>query len=193
LKRTLFEKVAAGFLFLGTCLQPISISVAASLDTTVCSPINLKRLINIKTEELGEKRKWEAVEIVLNFDIKKCIEKELLHRYSIEKISENEISFQEHKYFRVSDKFFDAPASDHGWATIYRNKDKNDFSRFLKIAFNVYPNGEINFINLFLIEFDNKIPSFYEINENFSRTSSPECLQCHSKATNNYLFKSNLN
>ena len=193
MKRALFEKVAAGFLFLGTCLQPISISVADTLDTTVCSPTNLKRLINIKTEELGKKRKWEAVEIVLNLNIKECIEKELLDRYSIKKISRNEISFQEHKYFRVSDKFFDAPASDHGWATIYRNKGKNTVSRFLKIAFNVYPDGEINFINLFLIEFDEKIPSFYEINQNFIRTSSPECLQCHSKAPKNYLFKSNLN
>ncbi len=129
-----------------------------------CSQENISSKIDQIVESENYTKRWEAIDKAISASMKVCIFSRMSEKFKFQIIDDQTIKFQKNIFVRVSDRFFDAPASDHGWATVFQRKG-NKFPKeleLLKTAFSVSPTGDLDLIDLFKIEKKEKKYTFLQ-------------------------------
>jgi hypothetical protein len=151
--------------------------------------ISLKIDQIVKSENYS--KRWEAIDKAISPSMKECIFSRMAEKFKFQIIDEKKIEFRKNIFVRVSGVFVDAPASDHGWATVFQKKfnKSSKESQLLKIAFSVSPTGELDLIDLFSIEKKEGEIYFSSIDDMGMTTFPKECIGCHEiKKSEGYIF-----
>lgn len=156
-----------------------------------CSQEKISSKIDQIVKSENYSKRWEAIDKAISPSMKECIFSRMAEKFKFQIIDEKKIKFRKNIFVRVSDVFVDAPASDHGWATVFQkqfNKSSKEL-QLLKIAFSVAPTGELDLIDLFSIEKKEGEIYFSSIDGAGMTTFPKECIGCHKiKKSEGYIF-----
>ena len=156
-----------------------------------CSQEKISLKIDQIVESENYTKRWEAIDKAIGPSMKECIFSRMAEKFKFQIIDEKKIEFRKNIFVRVSDFFFDAPASDHGWATVFQkqfNKSSKEL-QLLKVAFSVAPTGELDLIDLFSIEKKEGETYFSSIDDMGMTAFPKECIGCHEiKKSEGYIF-----
>ena len=157
------------------------ISLSWEAIASECSQEKIRYRIDQIIDDENFTKRWEAIDKAITPSVKECIFSRMAKKYKFQIIDGRKIKFKGNIFKRVSASFFDAPASDHGWATVFQKK-MNKYSEeyyLMKIAFSVSPTGDLDLIDLFSIEKKEGEIYFSLIDDKGKITYPGECMGCH--------------